>query len=187
VTVPDPGGVDEICLDLMAYWTLPPDQYPCEMTNTDSMPSNPCCPVESTGEEGCTPGFWKNHHECWCEAYDPGDRVDSVFTIPAELSELADDTLGAALKYKGGGEAIGAARNLLRHAVAAILNACNDNIDYPMTVAGIVTDVNAALATLDRQEMLGLGGLLDMYNNYGCSIDAHCDPVDFPDFEMLHR
>ena len=25
--------------------------------------------------------------------------------------------------------------------------------------------------------MLGLGGILDMYNNYGCSIDAHCRPI----------
>jgi hypothetical protein len=46
-TVPDPGGVDEICLDLMAYWTLPANQYPCEMTNTDSLPGHACCEVES--------------------------------------------------------------------------------------------------------------------------------------------
>jgi uncharacterized repeat protein (TIGR01451 family) len=175
VTVPDPGGVSEICLDIMAYWTLPPDQYPCEMTNTDSMPGRACCPIE--GENGCTPGFWKNHPDCWCETYEPGDRVDSVFTIPSELGNLADDTLMQAFGYGGGKGIYGGARILLRAAVAAILNACNDNVAYPMGETAVINAVNAALATLDRQEMVGLGGILDMYNNYGCSIDAHCDPI----------
>jgi hypothetical protein len=41
--------------------------------------------------------------------------------------------------------------------------------------------VNEALATLDKQAMVGLGGILDTYNNYGCSIDAHCNPIEGPD------
>ena len=101
----------------------------------------------------CSPGFWKNHPDCWCEDYDPSDRVDSVFTVPSELSELADDSLMKAAKYGGGGGVIGAARNLLRHAVSALLNACSDDVDYPMGVTGVINTVNAALATLDRDEI----------------------------------
>jgi uncharacterized repeat protein (TIGR01451 family) len=174
-TVMDPGGVDSVCIDLMAYWTLPPEQYPCEMTNTDSLPGHACCPI--AGENGCTPGFWKNHPDCWCGTYDPEDRVDSVFTIPSELSALADDTLMDALNYPGGAKVIGAARNLLRSAVSALLNACSDDVAYPMGEAAVISAVNAALATLDRDEILALHGTLDMYNNYGCSIDAHCNPI----------
>ncbi len=178
VTRTDPGGVDCVYNDITVTWTLPAEY--CEMDNTGTAWAEACCPIEG-GEEGCTPGFWKNHHDCWCDAYDPEDRVDSVFTVPSELSELADDTLYDALQYGGGKDVIGAARNLLRSAVSALLNACSSDIAYPMSVAGVIADVNAALATLDRGEILGLHFTLDTYNNYGCSIDAHCRPIVDPD------
>jgi hypothetical protein len=137
------------------------------------------CPV---GENGCTPGFWKNHPDCWCDAYDPDDLVGDVFDIPGDLSELADDTLMAALKYKGGSGVIGAARNLLRHGVSALLNACSDDVPFPMGVAGVIDAVNTALATLDRDEITAAKNILAMYNELGCSIDAHCNPIEEPDF-----
>ena len=141
-----------------------------------------CCECQG-GLHGCTPGFWKNHPDCWCEDYDPSDRVDSVFTIPSELSELADDSLMKALKYHGGSGVIGAARNLLRHGVSALLNACSDDVDYPMGVAGVINTVNAALATLDRDEIDAVKNVLAGYNELGCSIDAHCRPIEDHDLD----
>ncbi len=174
VTRTDPGGVDCVYNDITVTWTLPAEY--CNLDNTGTAWAEACCDV--VGEQGCTPGFWKNHHDCWCDAYDPDDRVDSVFTVPSELSELADDTLYDALKYGGGSGVTGAARNLLRSAVSALLNACSSDVAYPMSAASVIAQVDAALATLDRDEILALHSTLDTYNNYGCSIDAHCRPID---------
>ena len=125
---------------------------------------------------GLTPGFWKNHTDLWVD-YTPGQFVGDVFDIPAELSDLADDTLLEALAYKGGKDAIGMARNLLRQAVAALLNASHPLVNYPTTVTDIITDTNDALATLDRDAMEVLKDQFDMWNNLEGGIDAHGNPL----------
>ena len=144
---------------------------------TNPLRDEDCAQVEIVGEEGCTPGFWKNHPDCW-ECFSPDDLVGEVFDVPMELADLADDTLMDALRYHGGKGIEGAARNLLRQAVAALLNACDPDVNYPMSVGGVIAAVNDALATLDRGEMLGLKDMFDMYNNLGCPIDAHCRPCN---------
>jgi hypothetical protein len=128
-------------------------------------------------EEGCTPGFWKTHPDLW-HGYDTDELIGDVFIIPAELSDLADDTLMDALNYDGGDGAIGMARNLLRAAVAAILNAADPDVNYAIgDPQDIIDMVDTALASLDRDEMETLKDDLDDYNNAGCPIDAHGDPV----------
>jgi hypothetical protein len=97
-----------------------------------------------------------------------------------ELSELADDVLMEALRYHGGDGIDGAARILIRSGVAALLNACSYDVAFPMSVASVIDAVNNALATLDREEMLALYEMFDTYNNLGCSIDAHCLPIEWP-------
>ncbi|OQB46351.1 MAG: hypothetical protein BWY00_01625 [Firmicutes bacterium ADurb.Bin153] len=114
--------------------------------------------------EGLTPGYWKNHPRSWV-GFNTTDLVGDVFDIPDELSELADDTLMQALNYGGGRDVIGAARNLLRIAVAAVLNAAHPNINYPMAMSDIIEDVNEALASLNRTVMGRLQATLDRYNN----------------------
>jgi len=113
--------------------------------------------------EGLTPGYWKNHLLSW-RTYNPSARIDSVFTIPSALSSLSDDSLLDALGYKGGPNDIGAARILLRSAVAALLNAAHPDINYPLTITEIINDVNDAL-TQGRTAMLDLKDVLDGYNN----------------------
>ena len=120
------------------------------------------CRIEEEEGEGCTPGFWKNHTDDW-EGYTPGQLVGSVFSAASAFPSLADDTLLAALQYKGGDNTIGGARILLRACVAARLNEAHGEVDY--TVTGVVGLCNAALASGDRQTMLGQGGLLDDANN----------------------
>jgi uncharacterized repeat protein (TIGR01451 family) len=173
-SVPDPGGVDEVCHEITLVWELPVEY--CDMDNTGMADASACCPIEG-GDHGCTPGFWKTHPDCWCEDYETGDMLGSIFTVPSELSGMADDSLMKALKYGGGPGVEGAASNLFRSAVSALLNACNDNVNYPMSVSSVISEVNTALATLDRHEILSLHAMLDMYNNLGCSIDAHCIPI----------
>ena len=120
---------------------------------------------------GLTPGFWKNHQEMWVY-FETDDEIGDVFVVPSELDELEDDSLLAALRYRGGRGPLGAARILLRAAVAGILNyeflaGDGGEFEYPMTLNEIQDAVNAALASLDRDEMLDLKDELDGYNNLG--------------------
>ncbi len=118
--------------------------------------------------EGLTPGFWKNHLNAWHAPYTPTTLVGNVFTIPSALNELSGNSLLNALQYNGGKNDIGAARILLRSAVAALLNAVDPDINYPLTTATIISDVNYALAH-GRTAMLNLESTLDDYNNLGDS------------------
>ncbi len=72
-----------------------------------------------------------------------------------------------ALGYPGGRGDVGAARILLRAAVAAVLNAEHPVINYPFTTSQIIAQVNSALATHNRETILNLATQLDDYNNLG--------------------
>lgn len=83
---------------------------------------------------GCTPGFWKQeqHFDFWMEPYAPDSPLSDVFAVPSDLYDpgddrwSADDTLLQALSYHGGRGRAGAARILLRAAVATLLNSAYD-------------------------------------------------------------
>jgi len=136
---------------------------------------------EVAGLEGCTPGFWKANAlnkgaVAWGPTgFVPGQRVDSVFT--GMNPSLGDDTLLQALQYTGGSGLLGAEKILLRAAVAALLNSAHPDIDYPLTTAQVIAQVNAALATNDRTATLALATQLDGFNNLGCSIDQQGNPI----------
>ncbi len=126
-------------------------------------------------DEGCSPGFWKNHPGAW-EEYQPTHKLNSVFTIPAAFSDLANDTLMDALNYGGGSSDIAKARILLRQAVAAVLNAAHEGIGYPYRRDAaplmIIPSVNAALASGNKTTMENLKDTLDAANNLGCPLSA---------------
>lgn len=115
--------------------------------------------------EGLTPGYWKNHLEDWVN-YAPEGIVGDVFDLPTELASLNDKTLLDALEFKGKNTIIGAARILLRQAVAAVLNTAHPDVSYPISETQVITAVNNALASLDRDTILDLKDMLDEYNNY---------------------
>jgi hypothetical protein len=137
--------------------------------------ANATCVVPPPQEfEGCTPGFWKNSPGSWTPTgYSTSQRVDSVFSLPNGVlnNQLADDSLLQALGYPGGNNLLGAAQILLRAAVASVLNATHPEVDdFPRTVAEVIADVNAALATRDRGTILALASALDADNNLGCDL-----------------
>jgi len=126
--------------------------------------------------EGCTPGYWKNHPEDWPAGYNESENVSSVFNVASCASELGGDTLLEALDYPGGNGKKGAARILLRAAVAAVLNAAHPDVNYPRTVGDVIDAVNQALASCNRDTMLSLATQLDRDNNEGCPLDgSSCD------------
>ena len=129
-----------------------------ELSNVLNKSASTSCSVP--GAEGCTPGFWKNSTDCWCDAYQPTDLLGSVFTIPcgplygAGSNCLGNKTLLQALSFHGGSTVKGKAQILLRAAVSALLNACNENVDYTLSTDAIIAAVNDALAYKTGRRLL---------------------------------
>lgn len=126
------------------------------------------------GADGCSHGYWKNHPESWV-GYAPEDLLVDVFEQIALYPELASDTLDDGLRYGGGPGALGGAKNLIKQAVASLLNGAHPSIDFTYSDLVVRVLVNNALATLDRNEMLKLAEALDEQNNTGCNLDAADD------------
>lgn len=124
-------------------------------------------------DEGCTPGYWKNHTESW-EEYGPDLTVAELFPLPASLASLGPMTLEEALGGGGGRGELGGARILLRAAVASFLNAAHEGIGYPYRrydePGNIGPRITAALASGDRAAMVALAAELDDANNLGCPL-----------------
>lgn len=129
-----------------------------------------------TGNQGCTPGYWKNHTDAWQEAA-PTDLMSSIYQKSAGTS-VGDVTLVDALGLPGGAGVEGAERILARASVAAYLNAAHDGVGYPwrrgaVGLAGrppLRRTVNQAYASGDRDVMLDLASRLDADNNLGCPL-----------------
>jgi hypothetical protein len=130
------------------------------------------------GLQGCTPSYWKNHLSAWTSTgFSPSQTVGSVFTVPGSLSGLGSATLPQALGSPGGPGTIGGARILLRASVAALLNSGDRSLNYPRSGGQVVTAVNSALATNNRNSMLTQASALDADNNLGCPLnDGHFPP-----------
>ncbi len=139
----------------------------------------PAAAVTTGPDQGCTPGFWKNHHQAW-EEYRPSDPVHLLLGAASadEFGPYANDTLAQALQYKGGSGLDGARRILLRAAVAAYLNAAHESIGYPLRrndpgfngEEPLSVMLAEALASDDRQAMLELADYLDSVNNMDCPL-----------------
>ena len=123
------------------------------------------------GEQGCTPGYWKNHTDSWPPTgYAPQQAVQSVFAPAAVYPAIGSASLLDALAFHGGSGVEGGARNLLRAAVAALLNGSHPGVDHPRSAASVIADVDGALASGDRDAMLALASALDADNNLGCPL-----------------
>lgn len=124
-----------------------------------------------TGSEGCGLGYWKNHLEDWPPTgYSPTQTVDSVFSSAGTYPPLATATLHDALSFGGGPGAEGAAAILLRHAVAALLNAAHPGIAFSRAPSAIVSQVNGALASGNRQQMLSMKDDLESASEGECPL-----------------
>ena len=109
-------------------------------------------------EEGCSPGFWKNHTDTWPQGYSADDKVRNLLGEDAP----SDLTLLEALEL-GGGEL----NALLRHVVAALLNSAHADIDYPYDFDAIIALFQVAV---DGGDIEGAKGLLEEANEAGCPL-----------------
>ena len=138
--------------------------------------------IEVLTPEGCTPGYWKNasNHSWDDTVYSKNTEIGTIFAIDPDLVLKNGTLLGAvslydALSLKGGKGESGAAQILLRAAAAALLNADNGDVSYPMSTGAIIDAVDEVLENPNssRQDILDVATMLDDYNNLGCSIDNH--------------
>ena len=80
-----------------------------------------------------------------------------------------------ALNGNGGGVTA-----LARQAVAALLNACDPDIDYPLTEGDLIDGIYELLTdSASDYEISEAAEYLDYLNNLGCPQDAHCEPIDY--------
>jgi hypothetical protein len=98
----------------------------------------------TTGGEGCTPGYWKNHLGSWQAPYTPAGSFNTAFLIGANYFEPGffsnSYTLDQAINQGGGG-----LNRLARHGTAALLSAAHPDVDYPYTVAQVIALVQAGI------------------------------------------
>lgn len=125
-----------------------------------------------TGQIGCSHGYWKNHASSWlATGYSQQETVGRIFAGTIPWPAVATSSLSEALSFGGGSGVEGAVRNLMRQAVAALLNAAHPDVPYPYTAAEVISLVDRALASNDRQTILRLAGEFDRDNNLGCPLN----------------
>jgi hypothetical protein len=125
--------------------------------------------------DGCTPGFWKNleqHGDEWT-GLSPTDTLEDVFDVPDGLG-IDDVTLIQALGPPAddalNGDGPNGAYQLLRHAIAGILNANHPDVDYPFSAAEIIALTNAALLTGDKDTINAQKDEFADANEAGCPL-----------------
>lgn len=125
-----------------------------------------------TGNEGCTPGYWKNHLDSWVvTGYNPDQAISTVFVKATLYPSLSIKTMRQSLQGGGGPGVEGGAKILLRAATAAVLDANHTGVDYPKIAAHVINPVNNALASQNRATMLDMAEKLDKWNNGGCPLN----------------
>lgn len=172
-----PAGDEWLCVQVESIVTTSdsgPEDYYGRGTSALLIAAGFVLPVPCY--EGLTPGFWKNHPCCWTDTgYATDDDFNTLFGVSITINGNSNPTLMQALNAKGGvNEGKGVYGALARHAVAALLNAAHPEITYPMTEQEIIDAVHDAIINGGAES---LKNTLDMYNNAGGGIDAHCNPI----------
>jgi hypothetical protein len=123
----------------------------------------------STGQEGCTPGFWKNHKGAWPAPYTTSSQFDDVFNVSAAFAGTlgGGKTLLNVLKQGGGCE-----KALGRHAVAALLNSLHVGVSFGKSSGQVISKVNAALATANCAVIEATKNELADLNEQACPLDG---------------
>ncbi len=138
---------------------------------------------DEVGDEGCTPGFWKNHPHLWngcgdndvVESLKTSDKFNATFGVTSKKSCLNNCvTLLEALGLNGGGTAA-----LARHAAAALLNAESD-INFPYTKDEVIALYRDGVgADAGPETVTSAKDKLEDANELGCPLGGQkpkCEP-----------
>ena len=146
-----------------------PEGFPNEITDSDMHSME----VIIEDFAGCTPGFWRQPHHFghWMD-YLPTDDFNSVFGTDAELSigQGRNSSLTNEFSLKEAVWAGGGGFNALaRHAVAALLNATNDDVNYQYTTVEVIDMVQGAVEDGNYNEVKDD---FEEANEEGCSLSG---------------
>ncbi len=97
--------------------------------------------------------------------------MESVFSAAVAFPRQGSTKLRRVLSFGGGRGPTGGAKILLREAVASLLNASHPGVDFPRTERRLISAVNNALASGDRETMIDLASLLEDDNNLRCPLN----------------
>jgi hypothetical protein len=147
------------------------DSWLASPLNKKSIPQishyNVCYTVDAGDEQGCTPGYWRNHADRWVGVL-PSADFDTTFGVDLFTPDV---TLGWAIWAQGGGN-----NAFARHATAALLNAYakadgsdGQFVNYSYTVAEVIQMVQAAVA---NGTIVATKDLFDAANNLGCPLSG---------------
>lgn len=153
-------------------WTTGTDMFGRSATGVQQVIVN-YVSGEVLGNQGCTPGFWKNWPQAWGCGYSFSSKFFTVFAGVTNYQKLsANLTMGDAVDMNGGKY-----NALVRHAVAALLSACHNGVAYPYTSAQIkaatVAMFNTGKATLGNKTYTDVEKLKDEFaraNELGCPL-----------------
>ena len=111
--------------------------------------------------------YWKKNPSLWPAPYTSAQTVVSVFAKASLYADASNKTLLQALDGKAGSNKD--VKDLLKEAVAAVLNSSTADINYPLTTADIITGVDMALMNGTSQALKSLKDLLKEANEArGC-------------------
>jgi len=147
-------------------------------TTTDPPPPSTDTTTTTTttppGDEGCTPGFWKNldqHLDEWT-GLTPGQTIESLFDVPDSLG-IDSTTLIQVLGPPAAGAINGSGPNgeyqLLRHGVAGVLSANHSGVNYPLSAGEVIALVNGAIGGTAAQ-IQAAKNILAAANEQGCPL-----------------
>jgi len=138
--------------------TLDPVTMEFGMTNSDVLDVEDLFGFCDT--TGCTPGYWKNHHQTWGPTgLNPSDSWNDTFGV---MGYDPDVTLAQALDPPTELQTFGA------HSVAALLNSLHPGESYGLSSDEVLTLVQDAVNSGNWQEMLDVKDILANLNEAGC-------------------
>ncbi len=146
-------------LDGLRYHGLMSDDLPASLFWLAGGLSIP--PEPPSGDEGCTPGYWKQEHHYgnWADGYTPETPFSDVFE-----DAFPGMTLVEVLRQGGGGlKALG------RHLVAGLLNAGSGNVGYEMTESYVIERFNEVYPG-SKHDYNPLKDMLESYNERHCPL-----------------
>jgi hypothetical protein len=163
--VPSPGAPEDYTYEWSSGQTtqcitpMVPDTYVCTVTDPNGCSSTCSADVVQNPFNGCTPGFWKQpqHFLVWPAPYTPNMLFSQVFE-----DAFPDLTLLQVLWLQGGGlEALG------RHTVAALLNAADPDVTYPLEPQNVIDLFNAVFPGT-AADYEALKDYFAVFNELGC-------------------
>jgi hypothetical protein len=124
---------------------------------------------------GCTPGYWSNTRRAYPNGNSPATLLNAgtalaAMSFPnATYAGLGNNSFSTAWGWSSGTTTEAMARQMLRHAAAALLNSYALPY-YPLSTDEVRSEVAAAMNLGTRAAFEALKDRLDGFNNLGCTL-----------------